>query len=337
MSRYKTQNNILFSNGNLILSDQKGNLIIFSVKENKIFRKYNFYKKRFKDIKKNLNLVIENNIIYISDNIGFFYAYDYLTDKLVWAKNYKIPFRSNLKISINKLISSNQNNDLIILDKSTGNLIKTIPSESTSINSSFINNISLSTENIFYLNTYGSLYSIHKDNLRLNWFVNLNKSLDLNINNLFEGNKIVNYKNKIFISSNQNFYIIDAKTGVILSKKNFSLKLKPIVINNYIFLITNNDLLIAMNLENNKILYSYDLSKKISDFINLKGNLDVKNFMFINNKLFIFLKEPYIISSSLNGEIEDMIKLSTKVNSSPIFVDKSLLYLDRNNRLLIFN
>ena len=327
LSRYKTQNNILFSNGNLILSDQKGNLIIFSVKENKIFRKYNFYKKRFKDIKKNLNLVIENNIIYISDNIGFFYAYDYLTDKLVWAKNYKIPFRSNLKISINKLISSNQNNDLIILDKSTGNLIKTIPSESTSINSSFINNISLSTENIFYLNTYGSLYSIHKDNLRLNWFVNLNKSLDLNINNLFEGNKIVNYKNKIFISSNQNFYIIDAKTGVILSKKNFSLKLKPIVINNYIFLITNNDLLIAMNLENNKIL----------DFINLKGNLDVKNFMFINNKLFIFLKEPYIISSSLNGEIEDMIKLSTKVNSSPIFVDKSLLYLDRNNRLLIFN
>ena len=190
LSRYKTQNNILFSNGNLILSDQKGNLIIFSVKENKIFRKYNFYKKRFKDIKKNLNLVIENNIIYISDNIGFFDAYDYLTDKLVWAKNYKIPFRSNLKISINKLISSNQNNDLIILDKSTGNLIKTIPSESTSINSSFINNISLSTENIFYLNTYGSLYSIHKDNLRLNWFVNLNKSLDLNINNLFEEIKL---------------------------------------------------------------------------------------------------------------------------------------------------
>ena len=113
MSRYKTQNNILFSNGNLILSDQKGNLIIFSVNENKIFRKYNFYKNRFKDIKKNLNLVIENNIIYISDNIGFFYAYDYLKDKLVWAKNYKVPFRSNLKISLNKLISSNQNNDLI--------------------------------------------------------------------------------------------------------------------------------------------------------------------------------------------------------------------------------
>ena len=181
------------------------------------------------------------------------------------------------------------------------------------------------------------LYIQFTDNLRLNWFVNLNKSLDLNINNLFEGNKIVNYKNKIFISSNQNFYIIDAKTGVILSKKNFSLKLKPIVINNYIFLITNNDLLIAMNLENNKILYSYDLSKKISDFINLKGNLDVKNFMFINNKLFIFFKDPYILRSSLNGEIEDMIKLYTIVNSSPIFVDKSLLYLDRNNRLLIFN
>ena len=54
LSRYKTQNNILFSNGNLILSDQKGNLIIFSVKENKIFRKYNFYKKDSRILKRTL-------------------------------------------------------------------------------------------------------------------------------------------------------------------------------------------------------------------------------------------------------------------------------------------
>ena len=32
--------------------------------------------------------------------------------KLLWAKNYKIPFRSNLKIYKNKLIAANQNNNL---------------------------------------------------------------------------------------------------------------------------------------------------------------------------------------------------------------------------------
>ena len=38
----------------------------------KNINKFNFYKKKYKKIKKNLNLIVENNIIYVSDNLGFF-------------------------------------------------------------------------------------------------------------------------------------------------------------------------------------------------------------------------------------------------------------------------
>ena len=63
----------------------------FFINENKIIIKFNFYKKKYKKIKKNLNLLVENNIIYVSDNIGYLYAL-IIKNKILWAKNYKDTF-----------------------------------------------------------------------------------------------------------------------------------------------------------------------------------------------------------------------------------------------------
>ena len=52
-----------------------------------------------------------------------------MTDKIVWAKNYKIPLRSNIKITKDKVIFADQNNNLIFVNKSNGEIIKRIPTE----------------------------------------------------------------------------------------------------------------------------------------------------------------------------------------------------------------
>ena len=200
----------------------------------------------------------------------YLYSYDYHKNKIVWAKNFKIPFRSNLKLFSNKIAISNQNNELFIIDKSSGNLIKQIPTEGTLINNQFLNNIALGKDELLFLNTYGSLYSINLNDYNLNWFINLNKSSDLNLGNLFFGSSVVYKENKIFVSSNENFYIIDQKNGSILHKKQFASSIRPIIIGKYIFLITNNDFLISMMVENGEIIYSYDINKKISDFTKTK-------------------------------------------------------------------
>ena len=74
----------------------------FFFKENKKLNKYNFYKKKYKKIKKKLNIIIEKNIIYVSDNIGYFMLMIIKKIKFYGQKNYKIPFRSNIKINNNK-------------------------------------------------------------------------------------------------------------------------------------------------------------------------------------------------------------------------------------------
>ena len=51
----------------------------------------------------------------MTDNLGYVYAYDYSLKKVIWAKNYKVPFSSNLKILNNIIIISNQINNLYFI------------------------------------------------------------------------------------------------------------------------------------------------------------------------------------------------------------------------------
>ena len=338
LSKFKINNYILFNKDILILTDEKGNIIIFSINQNKVLKKFNFYKKKYKKVKKLLNIISENNIIYVSDNIGYLYAYDYLEDKILWAQYYKIPFRSNLKVTKHKIITSDQNNKLIFVDKENGNNLKEILTEETLIKNSFINNLSLNNEAVYFLNTYGSLYSINIKNMDINWILNLNPSLDISASSLFFANKIVFKDNNIVISSNKSTYIIDSKTGVLNYIKNFSSSLQPIIISNYLFLITVNDFLIAMNLTNGKIIYSYDVNKKISDFLDTKKQkVQIKNFVILNNEIYVFLENSYIVKFNTRGDIEKIYKLPLGIHSYPIFVNGIILYIDKKNKAVLIN
>ena len=54
ISSNEIDNFILFKNENIISSDLKGNIIIFSLAEKKVIYKFNFYKKKFKKLKKKI-------------------------------------------------------------------------------------------------------------------------------------------------------------------------------------------------------------------------------------------------------------------------------------------
>ena len=90
----------------------------------------------------------------------------------------------------------------------------------------------------------------------------------------------------IVISSNLSTFIIDSNTGEIITKKNFSASVRPIIQNNYVFLITEENLLISINLINGDIIYSYDINEQIAQFLKIKKDTaHFKSLMFANNKI----------------------------------------------------
>ena len=337
LSRYKTKGRVLYDNQKVIVTDDKGNIIVYSIEDQTIILKYNFYKKKFKKIKKNLNIIIEDSIIYVGDNFGYLYALDYVNRKLLWAKNYKVPFRSNLKIKDKKILIADINNSLYLINKENGEKLKVIPTEETIVKNNFINSLVSSKDSFFYLNTYGSLYSISNKG-EIKWFINLNQALEITSTNLFYSNPIILHQDKLIVSTDLYLYILDSNNGSIFSKVAITSLLKPVASGENLFLITKDNLLVCINLNTNKITYSIDISQNIANFLDTKKkSINIKSLAIINNDLFLFLNNSYLVKFSSAGKIKNINKLSSKLNSFPIFINKSIIYLNNKNKLIILN
>ena len=338
ISRHELNETFLLENNNIITSDKKGNIIVFSIEKKNIILKFNFYKKQFKKKNKKLNLIVENNIIYTSDNFGYLYAYNYQTKNLLWAKNYKVPFSSNLKIFKNKLIGVDQKNNLFYFNKLNGDILGSIPTEEVSLTNNFLNNITLSKQDTFFINTYGTVYSIDSVTMELNWFINLNDSSSNDASNIFDGTEISYSDEKLFLTTKDFTYIINSNNGSIIYKVNISSFIKPIIIGEYLFIINKNDLLISFNLNDGKIIYSFDLNENLANFLqSKKKQVKIKSLMVINNKLFVFLKNSYYLQISFEGEIKKINKLPIKKASYPIFSNSSMIYFNYKNKIIIID
>ncbi len=338
LSKYSVTENILFDGNNLLLTDDKGNIIVYSSENKKVIFKYNFYRKKYKKIKKILSTIIENNIIFVSDNLGYIYAIDYNSQRLIWAHNYKIPFRSNIKLLSKHLITSNQDNSLMVLDKLTGERIKIIPTEETIIKNEFKNSIAVDQKSIYFLNTFGSLYSIDRKSLSINWLVSLNENIDLNNNNLFYSNPIIANNNLIIVSTNPYLYIINGLTGVTIYKLPITSLVKPIIFKNNLFLVTNDNLLVCLDIKGKKVNYSINIDEEIFNVVGKKKTItDPKYLFLVNQNLYLYLNENYTLNFSTTGKLKKIIKLKEKLKSSPIFINESIFYINKKNQLIVLN
>ncbi len=338
ISNKTVKDKILFSKNNVIVTNIKGDVIVFSIEQKKIIFQFNFYQKKMKKFKKILNTIVEENIIYIADNLGYIYAIDYQEQKIKWAKNYKIPFRSNLKIANNKIYASNQDNSLLIINKSSGEQIRSIPTEEIVIKNKFVNSLAIKDTSLFFLNNYGSLYSIDIFSNKINWFINLNRSVDLNPSDLFYSNPILTYQDKVIVSTDPYFYILSAKTGSTLSKNLITSLTKPIISKGNIFLITKDNLLICKKIETDKILYSLDINQEIANFLGTKKkSINVKDISIVNNNIYLFLENSYLVKFNSKGKLLEIVKFKHKLKSFPIFINQSILFLSNKNNIIVMN
>ena len=92
-----------------------------------------------------------------------------------------------------------------------------------------------------------------------------------------------------------------------------------------------------MNLTTKQIIYSYDLAQ-IEDISTKFLKKDIyKDIMILDNKIFVFLKNSRILEFSIKGEFLELSKLPSKIYSSPISIENSILYLNYQNKLIILN
>ena len=148
-----------------------------------------------------------------------------------------MPFQSNLKIIKNNLIAANQNNTLYFFNKKNGDIIKFIPTEENRLKNNFINNLSADSNNLYFLNNYGSLYAVNNKSLRIRWFLNLNQSTDLTPSNLFNGKEIISNKRYVIVTTNNFTYILNKSDGSII--KNIPITIKEKITISKLYFLQN--------------------------------------------------------------------------------------------------
>ena len=193
LSRLSLKKNLIFYKNNLINFDHKGAIFIYSTSQKKKIFKFNFYKKKFKNVKKQIYLLVNDNVLYAADNLGYIYAIDVKNKSLIWAKNYGIPFRSNLKFADGQIFLANQDNVIYSINAKTGNKNWQYSTNLTFLKSDFKNNFAIDefNKNLFFLNTNGEFYSINYLNRKINWVLNLKNSALAGDTSLFLSQPIV--------------------------------------------------------------------------------------------------------------------------------------------------
>ena len=191
---------------------------------------------------------------------------------------------------------------------------------------------------MFFINTFGSLYSVNIDDFRINWFVNINETINSNSGSLFDGGKILIYENKLIISSAKFTYILDTLNGSILYKINYSSNITPIVIDNHLISITKKNLLVALNILTGEAFFSKNVSQDIKNFLGVKKfNFQIKKINILSNKIYIFLNNSNLLIYNFKGELKEIKKFPAKLNIQPIFIKNSILGLNSKNKLLIID
>lgn len=334
------KNTILYKD-KIISYDHKGRVFVYSLENRKKILEYNFYKKTFKNYNKKIFLVVNDDIVYAADNLGYTYAVNINSGSLIWAKNYGIPFRSNIKYFDGQIFLANQDNVLYSINTINGEKNWQLSTSLTFLKSEFTNNLALDelNNNVVFLNTSGELYSVNYVSQRINWVINFKNLSSTNEANLFLSQPIVIKDENIFVSTDKSLLSYNVITGSRNWNKSVAPILKPVVTQNNIFTFTKNNLLICLDKKSGNILWSkniYYIEKKPKK---IKKMGKIFNLTIANGKINLFSNNGYLLSFNFrDGNLEYFERISKNgISAEPIFSKKNMFLVDKKNRLLKFN
>ncbi len=339
ISKSGINENILIYKNNLFFSDYKGNIGVYSLDKKQIIFKYNFYKKKFKKFKKEIKLLVKKDIIIAADNFGYAYSINYKKNKIVWAKNFLVPFRSNLKIIDETLFLSDEKNKIILININNGDKIDELYTQPSKTVSKFESNLAIdNNNNLLYMSTSGVLYSLNLiNNKRINWIKNFKQENEI----IYEGNPIIVQNDNIIISNKDSISLLNTN-GNKIWELNVKSILPPVISGNTIFVVNKDNFLILINKNDGIVKYSKSINSLISkDFKkNLKRKIKKIDYIYlIDSKLLLISKKSFFIEINIknNININSIKKNPFEISSDIIFLNNDMIFINKSNRIYKVN
>ena len=335
ITKKKIKSKLLFYENKFIFHDAKGIIYTYSKNSQKL-TKYNFYKKKIKNFSIELSYIIHENKIIVSDNLGYVYCINLDKNELIWAKFFKIPFNSNIKVSLNQIFLANNKNDILVLDLNSGKKNWSFATDNNIFKSEFSNNLLIKNNNVYLLNTNGSLYSINFENKNLNWISSF-KDKDHNNQATFKGKTTVIDKDKVLISTDSLISLHQVSSGFKFWELKIDIEQSPIISNDLIFVLTKENSILVLETYSGNLVWSNEINryKKESDkFLSKKKQIKIIDFKIVNNSLYLFTANKIKKINPLTGSFISEFQLPTLIKTNVIFGNGLMYFFDKKNRLV---
>ena len=326
-------------------SDEKGKIYKFDTSNQKIIWELKIYESSYNDYPKNIVLFLNSDVLYAADNLGFIYSIDVQTGKIIWQQNYGIPFSSNLNFHKGVLFVVNQNSRLYAFNPSDGQKIWSFESLSGLIKPSRSSNISLYDNKLLFSNDVGDITAIDLDQQVIIWTKNILSQNTISNNLVFKISNILIDKKDVYVSSNSgDLFNFNLETGEIKWSLKLSSIQNHISTDKYLFVLTENAYVVALNKLNGSILWSLNLNKHSKSIIegsnvgifSTPTNNDHFGLLLGSGYLYLTSASGYIFKiSAVDGKYISSKKINNELSRAPIIVDNKILILNRSSQLII--
>jgi len=329
------ENPLIIEENYFITVGEKGSIVKF-VDRKKVQWNRNVYSKKEKKKIENISLVLSKDTLYAIDNLGKYYAINANTGKIIWVKRHNALFNSQIKVYKDKIYAIDSNNMINCFSTIDGKRIWKFETPSTFIKTNKKLSIILTPSSVLFSNTAGDIAKVSIDDGELNWFVPTQNTLIQHETNFLETSDIVLFKKNIFFSNNfSKLYSLNLDSGMLNWILNINSNLRPILIDNLLFTISQEGYLIVIDNVEGKITRSNFIFDKFK--AKQRKKLFVQGFLIASDKAYITTNLGYLIICSVStGKVEKVSKLSNSQLSEPI-ISNNHLYILTNKSLFISN
>tara|TARA_B100002051_G_scaffold275084_1_gene317833 strand:+ start:657 stop:1961 length:1305 start_codon:yes stop_codon:yes gene_type:complete len=321
---------IAIDKSNIIFFDNKGNILKFDSKA-KLKWKKNNYSKTEKKMNPILFFSTNKNYLIVADTVAKYYALDINSGEIIWSKNNSAPFNSQIKIFKDKFFIVDSENVIKCFSIKDGSVIWSFKTEKPFIKSQKKNSLVIKNNKVIFNNSLGDITALDLYTGDLIWQTPTQKKAIYEDALFLKNADLVVGKNSIFLSNNtNNFFSINADTGIINWKQKINSELTPTFINNLVFSITNEGYFVIIDNETGNLIRSTYIFKNIKK----KKLKKFKPVGFIVGKKNIYLTTTngrlFVIDIS-TGITKSVLKIDGEKVSRPLVLEKNLFIIKDNS------
>ena len=326
------QPEFIFTNDeSIVFFDGKGS--IFKINNDlKEVWKINHYEKKEKKLNPIIYFAQADNKLIIADNLSKIYLINLNNGSLIKSIESNTGFNSNIKVSKDKFFIVDLDNTIRCFSIKDGLEIWNFDTENPFIKSRKKLSLLIKGQLVFFINNIGDLTALNINNGSLFWQTPTQSNVIYQDAFSLESSDLVFANDSIYFSNNKNeFFSIDARTGIVNWKQTVNSSLIPTIIENLVFSVSNEGYLFVIDGEKGNIIRITNMLKNIK---NKKNKIKPTGFIIARNKIYLSLNNGRLIKTDVTTGVEENIyKLSgSKILRPKVFGDN--MYLLKENAII---